>query len=150
MTIVNGALAPDRRPSPEEIKEAVLAWLANNDHGTPDDLPRLVVLALDDVVPARDPLSAPRGVRIDEFGVLWRDGTWVALTPVEERLMRELLDNLGRVCGRTALVRAGWPHGLRNARVVDTYVRRLRSKIPLVGLEIRTVRQRGYLLHAVD
>ena len=31
-------------------------------------------------------------------------------------------------------------------RILDTYVRRLRAKVPGFGIEIRTVRKRGFLL----
>ncbi|MET0276415.1 MAG: helix-turn-helix domain-containing protein, partial [Acidimicrobiia bacterium] len=44
------------------------------------------------------------------------------------------------------LARSVWPDGVGNDRVVDTYVRRLRLRIPAVGLSIHTVRQRGYFL----
>jgi DNA-binding response OmpR family regulator len=83
---------------------------------------------------------------IDEYGLLRRGDRWVSLTPTEERVLRVLLDRAGRVCSRTLLTDAGWPRGPGNERILDTYVRRLRAKIPELGLEIRTVRKRGFLL----
>ena len=96
-----------------------------------------------------DDVPAPaltRDLRIDEYGLLRRGDRWVSLTPTEERVMRVLLDRVGRVCTRTLLTDAGWPRGPANGRILDTYVRRLRAKIPEVGLQIRTVRKRGFFL----
>jgi two-component system phosphate regulon response regulator PhoB len=86
---------------------------------------------------------------IDEYGLLRRGDRWVSLTPTEERVMRVLLERAGRVCSRELLTDVGWPHGPANERILDTYVRRLRAKIPEFGVEIRTVRKRGFLLDVV-
>jgi hypothetical protein len=86
---------------------------------------------------------------IDDFGVVWRGDSWVALSPVEARLLSPLLASPGRVMSRRNLVGAAWPDGIASERVVDSYVKRLRHRIPPLGLAIHTVRQRGYFL-AVD
>ena len=83
---------------------------------------------------------------IDEHGLLRRGDRWASLTPTEARVLRVLLDRAGRVCCRALLTDAGWPRRPANERILDTYVRRLRAKIPEFGLEIRTVRKRGFLL----
>lgn len=93
-------------------------------------------------------LQDGRGVepRIDDDGLL-RIGTgWVALPPIEARLAAALLDRLGSVVARDALVRAGWPQGTPNRNVLDVHILRLRRRLEDVGLTIRTVRSRGYLL----
>lgn len=84
--------------------------------------------------------------RLDDFGVIWHGRAWVALSPVEARLVAPMLERPGEVLSRRQLARAVWPDGVGNDRVVDTYVRRLRQRIPAVGLSIHTVRQRGYFL----
>lgn len=48
--------------------------------------------------------------------------------------------------GRDALTRAGWPGGTPRRNALDVHVLRLRRRIAPVGLAIRTVRSRGYLL----
>jgi len=45
--------------------------------------------------------------RLDDDGLLWRGLDWVALGPIEARLMTVLLDNMNRVVSRTELVSAG-------------------------------------------
>jgi DNA-binding winged helix-turn-helix (wHTH) protein len=115
------------------------------------DRPRVLVLTLDDLEAATAP-PEPRFEpsqplpTIDEYGLLRHGTRWVSLTPTEERVLRVLLERVGRVCSRTLLTDAGWPRGPANERILDTYVRRLRAKIPAFGIEIRTVRKRGFLL----
>jgi DNA-binding winged helix-turn-helix (wHTH) protein len=53
----------------------------------------------------------------------------------------------GSVVGRDALVRAAWPDAPPSHRnVLDVHVTRLRRLLVEIGLELRTVRRRGYLL----
>ena len=132
MTQIDDAPALARDASFDSLKAAILGWLEELDGLTGAAEPRLESLR-----------PSPT---IDEFGLLRCEGRWVSLTPTEERVMRELLDHVGRVCSRAQLVKAGWPLGLTNERMLDTYVRRLRTKIPEYGLEIRTVRKRGFVL----
>jgi two-component system OmpR family response regulator len=75
---------------------------------------------------------------LDEDGVLRLGEGWVSL-PV-------LLDRLGTVVSREALARAGWPDGAPGRNALDVHVLRLRRRLRPVGLVIRTVRSRGYLL----
>ena len=85
---------------------------------------------------------------LDEQGVLRHGGRWVALPPVEARLARVLLDRMDLVVGRDALARAGWPRGLTGRNALDVHMVRLRRRLAGVGLVIRTLRSRGYLLEA--
>jgi hypothetical protein len=94
--------------------------------------------------------SPPRP-ELDGDGVLRFGPTWVPLPPVEARLTRPLLDRFGAVVGREALARSGWPNGAPGRNALDVHVLRLRRRLAPVGLVIRTVRSRGYLLElAVD
>lgn len=85
---------------------------------------------------------------LDDFGVLRLNGSWVALPPLEARLTEALLERLGAVTSRELLVRAGWPAGAPGRNALDVHVLRLRRRLQPVGLAIRTVRSRGYLLEA--
>ena len=86
--------------------------------------------------------------RLDDDGVLRAGGSWVPVPPVEAKLLRALLDRFGAVVSRDALCRAGWPERAPDRNVLDVHVLRLRRRIAPVGLVIRTVRSRGYLLES--
>lgn len=83
---------------------------------------------------------------LDENGLLRFNGTWVSLPPVEHRLMAALIDRFKAVVSREALSRAGWPDNVPDRNVLDVHIVRLRRRLTPVGLVIRTVRSRGYLL----
>ncbi|HRW37972.1 MAG: winged helix-turn-helix transcriptional regulator [Acidimicrobiales bacterium] len=83
---------------------------------------------------------------LDENGLLRLGGQWVSLPPVEHRLMGVLLDRYRAVVSRDALARAGWPDGIPGRNVLDVHIVRLRRRLAPLGLVIRTVRSRGYLL----
>ncbi len=74
------------------------------------------------------------------------DGTEVALTPTEFRLLGRLMAEPGTVVRRHTLVAAAWPHGaIVSDNTLDSYVRRLRAKLERVDLSpISTVRGVGY------
>jgi len=92
--------------------------------------------------------DAAAGPVLDDFGVLRVNGSWVALPPLEARLAQALLERLGAVTSRELLVRAGWPAGAPGRNALDVHVLRLRRRLTGVGLVIRTVRSRGYLLES--
>jgi DNA-binding response OmpR family regulator len=83
---------------------------------------------------------------LDDDGVLRSGPVWVSLPPVEARLTTALLERYGSVVSRDALARAGWPQGAPGRNALDVHVLRLRRRISALGLSIRTVRSRGYLL----
>lgn len=83
---------------------------------------------------------------LDPDGVLRCNGGWVSLPPVEARLMSSLLERYGAVVSRDQLARAGWPDGAPGRNALDVHVLRLRRRIGELGLVIKTVRSRGYLL----
>lgn len=85
---------------------------------------------------------------IDGEGLLrFRDG-WVPLSPVERDLAAVLTERFGAVVGRDVLARRAWPGGAPTRNALDVHILRLRRRIAAVGLELRTVRSRGYLLQA--
>jgi two-component system OmpR family response regulator len=85
---------------------------------------------------------------IDVDGVLRIEGAWVGLPPVEARLMESLLSRFGAVVSRDQLARTGWPEGAPGRNALDVHVLRLRRRIAPLGLVIKTVRSRGYLLES--
>src|SRR5688572_28932652 len=92
--------------------------------------------------------AARAGPVLDDFGVLRVNGSWVALPPLEARLAEALLARLGAVTSRELLIRSGWPSGAPGRNALDVHVLRLRRRLTPVGLVIRTVRSRGYLMEA--
>lgn len=74
------------------------------------------------------------------------DGREVHLDPVETRMVRLLLVSCDRIVRRDELRTAAWPSGSVSERAVDGRISRLRRGIGAVGLQIVTVRGRGYLL----
>ncbi|MCU1499896.1 MAG: helix-turn-helix protein [Acidimicrobiales bacterium] len=83
---------------------------------------------------------------LDENGLLRVGARWVSLPPVEHRLTVVMLDRYRAVVSRDALARAGWPEGIPGRNVLDVHIVRLRRRLAPLGLVIRTVRSRGYLL----
>lgn len=83
---------------------------------------------------------------LDENGVLRYHGRWVSLPPLEARMMEALLARFGAVVSRESLAQAGWPDGIHGRNALDVHVLRLRRRLAPLGLAIRTVRARGYLL----
>ena len=49
---------------------------------------------------------------------------------------------------RDQLAKAGWPRGAPGRDALDVHMLRLRRRIAPIGLAIKTVRSRGYLLEA--
>jgi two-component system, OmpR family, response regulator len=87
---------------------------------------------------------------VDEDGLLRYRGRWVTLSPVERALAAALVDRIGAVVGRDTLVRRAWPGGSPTRNALDVHMLRLRRRISGLGLEVRTVRARGYLLQPTD
>ncbi len=85
---------------------------------------------------------------LDEAGVLRFRSEWIGLSPVERDLASALVDKFGAVVGRTILSDRAWPDGSPSRNALDVHMLRLRRRAARVGLEVRTIRSRGYLLQA--
>lgn len=83
---------------------------------------------------------------LDGDGVLRHGSKWTALPPIEARLTETLLDRFGKVVSRETLLAQGWPDDEPKRNVLDVHVLRLRRRLEPLGLTIRTVRKRGYVL----
>lgn len=89
-----------------------------------------------------------RHPEIDQHGVIRFNGSHTTVPPVEARIAEVLVAAFDTVVGRDVLTEAGWPGGHANRNALDVHVLRLRRRLAEVGLSIRTVRSRGYLLEA--
>jgi len=88
-----------------------------------------------------------RAPEADDKGRLVHDGRWVALSPIEDRLVKALAARFGNVVGRNELLRAGWPDGGDPSdAALRVHLTRLRKEIAPLGLEIATVRGFGHVL----
>jgi DNA-binding response OmpR family regulator len=87
---------------------------------------------------------------IDGDGLLRFRSRWTDLPPVEHALAAALVRRFGAVVGREALARAAWPSSGPSRNALDVHISRLRRRIEPLGLVVRTVRSRGYLLEARD
>ena len=87
---------------------------------------------------------------VDGDGLLRFRGRWVALSPVESALAITLVDRFGAVVGRDTLARRAWPDGTPTRNALDVHMLRLRRRIAQLGVEVRTVRSRGYLMQAAQ
>ena len=156
---------PDERDRREELRRSGRPRLLLLDDGSPapttvDALEDWIRLPADEAdVRARVQALELRAIgggatadvpSLDEDGVLRLGGHWVALPPVEARLTDALLDRWGAVVSRDALTRANWPEGSPGRNALDVHVLRLRRRLEPLGLAIRTVRSRGYVLEASD
>lgn len=135
-------LVPDGEAPP--VPDDALEDWARLSHSQEDLRIRLATLA------ARARAQSPALPELDDDGVLRVGERWVPLPPVELRLTRALLDRLGAVVSRDVLARAGWPQGAPGRNALDVHVLRLRRRLDPVGLVIRTVRSRGYLMELAE
>lgn len=87
---------------------------------------------------------------LDDNGVLRTETGWVALSDVEARLVSAFLDRLQLVVDRGSLLKAGWPDQEVSRNLLDVYLHKLRPRVESVGLQISTVRKRGYVLEYAE
>lgn len=72
------------------------------------------------------------------------------LSEIQTRVMSPLIDRFGAVVSRKELATYAWPGADASSNNLDVTIGRLRRQIASVGLMIRTVRSRGYLLCDAD
>ena len=93
------------------------------------------------------PAPQPQVGRLLSFPLQLSDRTLVAPGQHVEP-GQALIERFRAVASRTDLTRAGWPRQAPGRNALDVHVLRLRRRLEPVGLEIRTVRSRGYMLEA--
>ena len=75
------------------------------------------------------------------------DGKPLQLTPKEFDLLLALMQNRGKVLTRTFLLETIWGYSFAgDSRVVDSHIKKLRSKVSLYSSNIKTVISIGYKL----
>ncbi|MEU5312656.1 response regulator transcription factor [Streptomyces sp. NPDC021562] len=113
----------------------------------PFDIPELLV-RVRALLRRTTATTPPRGVVLDPAKhVVTYGSTSESLTPTEFRLLGRLIAAQGDAVRRHALVAAGWPHGAQvSDNTLDSFVRRLRTKLGALGVADRlaTVRGVGY------
>ena len=87
---------------------------------------------------------------LDSQGALRYLSARIELPSLQVRLLKPLIDKFGAVVSREAMMRSGWPGQRPASNTLDVHLVRLRRRLAPHGLEIRTVRSRGYLLAASD
>jgi hypothetical protein len=110
--------------------------------------------ASDDDIDARMNVLADRALSVpptprptlDAEGVLRYGDRVVPLSPIASVLVGALIDRYQRVVPREVLAQAVWPTDDPKLNALDVHMVRLRRQVSRVGLTVRTVRQRGYLL----
>jgi DNA-binding response OmpR family regulator len=84
---------------------------------------------------------------IDEHGCLRVEDRWIAIPPIEARILAVLIERFGRVVSNAELAAGAWPDGLSSASQLRVRILRLRRRLGPLDLELDTVRGEGYLLH---
>ncbi|WP_333772420.1 response regulator transcription factor [Streptomyces sp. IBSBF 3136] len=113
----------------------------------PFDIPELLV-RVRALLRRTTATTPPKGVVLDPAKhVVSHGSASESLTPTEFRLLGRLIASQGDAVRRHALVAAGWPHGAQvSDNTLDSFVRRLRTKLGALGVADRlaTVRGVGY------
>jgi DNA-binding response OmpR family regulator len=88
------------------------------------------------------PVDRPR---VDDHDRLVFAGEWVALSPIEARLMSVLSVHYEAVVTLEQLCEHGWDEAPR-LNALRVHLTRLRRRLDPLGLELRTVRSKGFVL----
>lgn len=83
---------------------------------------------------------------LDQHGILEYREMRAQLSPIQASLAAPMIERLGAVVSRETLLEAGWPGSGTSRNTLDVTMGRLRRQLLGVGLDVRTVRSRGYLL----
>ena len=87
--------------------------------------------------------------QLDENGVLRLGQDSVMLSPLQAELLSMLVTRFGQVVPREALrFRLGQEEGSMTRNALDLHMMRIRQRIRPLGLSVRTVWGRGYILDA--
>jgi hypothetical protein len=84
------------------------------------------------------------GPALDGDGRIRFRGRWVGLSDTEEAVARVLATRFGQVVDTDTLANVVVP--ALSANAVRIQIMRLRARLSVLGLELRTVRSRGYVL----
>lgn len=91
--------------------------------------------------------SQPRPT-LEATGTLLFRGERTHLSSLQADIARLMIEQMGTVVSRETLTAAAWPEGDPSENTLDVAMARLRRRLEPLGLRVRTVRSRGYLLSA--
>jgi two-component system phosphate regulon response regulator PhoB len=139
----------------EEVDRIVGLELGADDYITKPFSPREVVLRVKGILRRlEDKNELPEALEAGEIHLdvsshrLEVEGEEVPVTATEFRLLRELIQNSGRVQTRDRLLAEVWGYAEDvDSRTVDTHIRRLRKKLGPEANRIETVIGVGYRLN---
>jgi DNA-binding response OmpR family regulator len=86
---------------------------------------------------------------LDGDRIAHRGGAAVVLSELEASLLRLLMNDVGLV-SRRVLEQRLWPDGTPSARSLDNLVFRLRGHLHKLGVAVRSVRGRGFMIEVDD
>jgi DNA-binding response OmpR family regulator len=86
---------------------------------------------------------------VDDDDLLRYQGRWVALGRIEARMARLLVERIGALVRRGELELAAWGRVPPRSNTTDATVHRFRLHAASIGLDLITVRGRGYVLQAL-
>lgn len=79
-------------------------------------------------------------------GRLSYGGRWVTLSPIGERMLGPLVARFGDVVPSAEMIAAGWPDRTPSEGAPRVQILRIRQALEPIGLELKVVRDRGYVL----
>jgi DNA-binding winged helix-turn-helix (wHTH) protein len=106
----------------------------------------MTVGAMDRTFDAVDRPLDPARPTLDGAGRLLYRERWVVLSLTEERAAVPLVRSFGHVVLHEDLCAAGWPAGRPSPNCRIRMMRRLSARCRALGLDVTTVRGRGYIL----
>ena len=90
--------------------------------------------------------ASTRVPRLQRDGVLEFGGITTHLSAIQADLVRVMIERFGAVVSREGLCSVAWPDGGPSDNNLDVTIGRLRRQLAPIGLRVRTIRSRGYLL----
>lgn len=89
--------------------------------------------------------------QVDPYGILRFDDRSISVSPTETDLLECLIRQFGSMVSRETLLQCLPDRpGSVSRNALDLHIMRLRRRIRPIGLAVRTVHGRGYLLEALD
>lgn len=85
-----------------------------------------------------------------EGGILEYRSAQAELSPLQTRIAALLVGRFEAVVSRDEIADRAWPGAGPSQNTIDVNLARLRRQVRLIGLTVRTVRSRGYMLCPAD
>ena len=91
----------------------------------------------------------PGEITVDEDGFVRWNGNKVSTPPIESEIMRRLAQSPNRMVPRDELITLVWGEQHRQSHSLDSRIFTLRSRLQPLGLAVRTIRGRGFVLTTI-